>query len=319
MKIFKLIKWSTSFIIMGTNWLIVPLVSKLIKRFGYTTISEKIKNKMKYVFLLQFLNTGPFTVLANSDFRDLKIPIISDYLIYGHHKDFTVDWYQDVGKAIIFTMWWNYIVIYIVKCILLLIKGFLKRKCGLTFNLCSKPKIILEYLDLYSDSKYKMHKHYAFILNIVFITFMFGAGMPILFPITFFVLLVFYFMEKIMIIWYYKEPKMTDDALNSKSIKWLMFAPILYCAIGFWMFKNPAIFTNKDLKYAATLGEPLGSELDFENTLLHPLNNFNSAPFFITFCLMVLFNLNKEKIMKYLSKKIGLGRLGSKRFETVEF
>ena len=41
------------------------------------------------VFLLQFLNTGPFILIANGDFSELEIPVISDYLNLGLHRDFT--------------------------------------------------------------------------------------------------------------------------------------------------------------------------------------------------------------------------------------
>jgi len=53
---------------------------------------------MLYVFFLQFLNTGPLTLLANGDFRELEIPILSKYFTYGFYRDFTVNWYMDVGK-----------------------------------------------------------------------------------------------------------------------------------------------------------------------------------------------------------------------------
>jgi hypothetical protein len=41
-----------------------------------------------------------------------------------------------------------------------------------------------------------MHYKYSAIMNIVFITMMFGAGLPILFPLASFSLLVMYMLEK---------------------------------------------------------------------------------------------------------------------------
>jgi hypothetical protein len=40
-----------------------------------------------------------------------------------------------------------------------------------------------KYKDLYSGSDYVIHFKYAGVLNITFITMMYGIGMPILFPV----------------------------------------------------------------------------------------------------------------------------------------
>ena len=75
-------------------------------------------------------------------------------------------------------------------------------------------------------------------MNIVFMTFMFGAGIPILFPIALLSLIVLYIVERLMVAYSYKKPPMMDESLNKAAIKILMFAPILYCTFGFWMFSN---------------------------------------------------------------------------------
>jgi len=104
-----------------------------------------------------------------------------------------------------------------------------------------------DYIDLYSGPEYSLHYKYSFVLNIVYITFMFGAGMPILFPIAFIALTIFYVMEKYLLKSYYQKPPMLDHSLNEMAIKLLMIAPILYCAFGFWMFNNPQIFKNDEI------------------------------------------------------------------------
>jgi hypothetical protein len=60
-----------------------------------------------------------------------------------------------------------------------------------------------EYYELYKGPQYFIHYKYSFIMNIVFITFMFGAGMPILFPIAFVALSVLYVMERLLIAYSY--------------------------------------------------------------------------------------------------------------------
>jgi len=65
-------------------------------------------------------------------------------------------------------------------------------------NLTAKTSI-QQYVDTYAGPKYYMHYKYSAIMNIVFITMMFGAGMPILFPIAAMSLSVMFCLEKFML------------------------------------------------------------------------------------------------------------------------
>ena len=51
-------------------------------------------------------------------------------------------------------------------------------------------------------------------MNVIFMTMMFGAGMPILFPIAFMSLVLFYFSETYMIFYFYQTPPTFDENLN---------------------------------------------------------------------------------------------------------
>lgn len=55
-----------------------------------------------------------------------------------------------------------------------------------------------------------MHYKYSTILNISFVTLMFGFGMPILFPLAIFALFILYMTEKTMLYFSYKNPPMYD-------------------------------------------------------------------------------------------------------------
>ena len=76
---------------------------------------------------------------------------------------------------------------------------------------CTSEK---QYIDLYGGPQYQIHFKYAFIMNVVFMTMMFGAGMPILFPIAFMSLVLFYFSEIYMIFYVYQTPPTFDENLN---------------------------------------------------------------------------------------------------------
>lgn len=57
------------------------------------------------------------------------------------------------------------------------------------------------YVDLNAGPGFPIHFKYSLMMNISFVTFMYGAGMPILFPIAAITFFIFFFMEKILVVY----------------------------------------------------------------------------------------------------------------------
>lgn len=76
---------------------------------------------MKYVFLLQYLNTGVLFLLVNMDISEFS----DDLNVNGLHPDFTITWYKDVGRNIvavmIFNIFWP-IIEFVIQYLLLTAK-----------------------------------------------------------------------------------------------------------------------------------------------------------------------------------------------------
>jgi len=66
-----------------------------------------------------------------------------------------------------------------------------------------------------------MHYKYSTLLNTTFITMLYGAGMPILFPISAATFFVFYMIENYKFYWVYKQPPAYDEKLNTYALKTL--------------------------------------------------------------------------------------------------
>ena len=75
-------------------------------------------------------------------------------------------------------------------------------------------------------------------LVVVFVTFLFGFGIPILFPIATLSILVLYWTEKYALYYIYKQPPMYDASLTGDILSLLRMAPVLYFACGYWMLTN---------------------------------------------------------------------------------
>ena len=80
------------------------------------------------------------------------------------------------------------------------LKDYIGREDG--FN--TKMSSIQQYVNLHAGPQYFMHYKYSSVMNIVFITMMFGAGLPVLFPIATASLTVLFCLEKFMLYYIYK-------------------------------------------------------------------------------------------------------------------
>jgi len=89
-----------------------------------------------------------------------------------------------------------------------------------------------------------MHFKYSGILNVLFVCFMYGLAIPMLFPISLMAFTVLYTMEKLTITYFFRQPPMFDEKLNKSAISKMKWAPIFMMFFGYWCLSNVQIFTN---------------------------------------------------------------------------
>lgn len=99
-------------------------------------------------------------------------------------------------------------------------------------------KTIQAFQEIYNGPEFTLHYKYSFILVVVFISFTFGSGLPILFPVGFLSLLLFYVVERLMIAYSYQKPPMYGSKTNQATLKMMSMAPILYCCGGAWFYSS---------------------------------------------------------------------------------
>jgi len=83
-----------------------------------------------------------------------------------------------------------------------------------------------------------LHYKHSFMLNAIFVTMLYGSGMPILFPICTVSLGCLYMVERLMLAYSYQRPPMYDTRINMGTIELLRYAPLLYAVSSCWMFSN---------------------------------------------------------------------------------
>ena len=75
-------------------------------------------------------------------------------------------------------------------------------------------------------------------LVITWVTFLFAPGLPILFPIALFGMIVLYVTNRYQLAYWNRRPPIYDQKMNITAIKMLAVAPILYILVGAWIYSN---------------------------------------------------------------------------------
>lgn len=105
-----------------------------------------------------------------------------------------------------------------------------------------------------------MHYKYSSMMNIIFITFMYGAGLPKLFPLAFAAFVVFFALEKYMMYYVYQSPPAYDELLNEAVLNKLAYAPLFLLGFGYWILTNNQLRDNDFLKSKLRKSDPFDSE-----------------------------------------------------------
>ena len=124
---------------------------------------------------------------------------------------------------------------------------FIKRRLDTKFSgnpYKTKKTSMALFKDLYSGIDYTLHFKYSGVLNIVYITMMYGLGMPILFPLAAFNFFNQFVCERMLAAWVVKLPAALDDKLTNNALNMLKWAPIMFLFNGYWMVSNRQIFSN---------------------------------------------------------------------------
>jgi len=91
---------------------------------------------------------------------------------------------------------------------------------------------------MYSGPEYILYSQYSQMLVMVYVTFMYGIMLPILFPICLFGLFNITLVDNYCITRYYRAPPMYDGKLNERALKILSRAPVAMFALGYWALSN---------------------------------------------------------------------------------
>ena len=234
-----------SYLLIGINYVLRTVCIMLVDWIGFSTETERLSKTTTITFIVQFFNSAFLLLMVNADMSEQPLTL---GLTTGALPDFNAIWFRSVGDIIVAAMVFN--VYYpIVEVIMYWALRWLFRCMdrGCKFSGPTKSTSIQSYINIYQGPQYFMHYKYSSILTTAYITFMYGFGMPVLFPIAMLSFLVLYVVEKVMLFYGYIIPPMYDERLSNDVLTKLQFAPLLYIAFGYWMASNNQLLSNEYL------------------------------------------------------------------------
>lgn len=75
-------------------------------------------------------------------------------------------------------------------------------------------------------------------------TFLFGPGLPILFPIALMAMIILNITYRMELAYFCRAPPVYDNKMNKTVIEFLSTAPLLYMGMGAWLYSNQQTFKN---------------------------------------------------------------------------
>lgn len=167
-------------VIIVFNTILKKSIIKLVIYIGEETHSQQLSSITNYVFFAQFFNTGFLLVLVNANMTEHEPKFLTKYIDNGSFYDYSPGWYSNVGKMIMQTMAIGSVMPY-VNLLTTIWMPVLKQKMDNSDPYKTKKTSIHAFKSLWQGGEYIIHTKQSEILNIVFVTMMYGLGMPILF------------------------------------------------------------------------------------------------------------------------------------------
>jgi len=298
-------------IITGFNMYLMMTLSTLIKKIGEDTHSAQIKSVTNGIFMATFFNTAIVLLLAGSNFHDAKLPF--EDIFSGPYNDFIPKWYSDVAYRVFQAMVLNCIMPVVqfgnlfakLNAFRILDRGFSRD------DYKTKKTSIQSYVDLYCGPDYMIQQKYAVILNTSFVIMMYGMGVPSLFFVATASLCTLYFLERLAVAYFYKQPPSFDDKMTKNAVGVLKFAALLYLFFGYWMLSSPQIFQNEVYPKETIAGIQPTAHVPIESMMVD-----QAIPVFLIGCVMLFITL-MQTFAKGLLKSWGFA-FGSKTLNVDE-
>lgn len=155
-------------------------------------------------------------------------------------------WYIEVGTQIIIAMIFEISAPHVIPMCQLVYYGTRRlwdRSCS-----CDKKKsrkvLQSDYEELYIGPEFDIDARLAQVVAIIWVTFMYSPGLPVLFLITAINFVIVYWIDKWLLLRFYRTPKNYDEICINFSLNEMKIAFIFHFILGSAIYSNDKILTS---------------------------------------------------------------------------
>jgi len=237
---------------------ILRIMSRFEKR---QTKTEEIRSSFVNMMFLSFLNTGVIILLVNFNLRSAEGTHLP--LFQGSYSEFSVEWYRLVGSTICVTMLFMIITPHGSNLAfqgLYCFNRCLDRKCRPCDTSKTRKLVQEDYEDVNTGNEIMMEFRYSNMITVIWITFLYSGGIPILYPVVCLFFFVTYWVDKFLLFKFYRKPPSFDSYLANQALGWWKYAVLLHLIGSCFMFVNSNILPpNTDKSYKVAFIEAMNS------------------------------------------------------------
>ena len=121
-----------------------------------------------------------------------------------------------------------------------------KRCCdrGCSCNARKTKKFLQsDYENINTGTDFLFEFRYSQVLTVVFVTFMYSSGLPILYPCAFLTFFISYWFDKLLILKFYKSPPKHTRDLSEATGTIMQYSLLFHFAVGAFMYSNSSILS----------------------------------------------------------------------------
>ncbi|DAZ99530.1 TPA: hypothetical protein N0F65_005402 [Lagenidium giganteum] len=189
--------------------------------------------------------------------------LINTAVIVLIFRDFEREWYATVGVAISTTMLINIALPHVTE---LVTKEVLPRVVRVV---AGRPPRTRQQLDrIFAGATFDLTDRYPLVLNSVFVTLMFCGGAPILLFIAAATSFVTFWVDKLVLTYFYSIKVAYDPAIGRSTLRLLPWALAMHLAFSMWMYGNDSMMRTTTVNVQAAI-DVLGLKHAINVTRVH--------------------------------------------------
>lgn len=318
----------TSIVVVMINIIACIVFEKMASFEKKHTVNDETYSQFMRITMMQFINIAVIILVVNIDLTPDDSNFLGFIPIFnGDYEDFTVQWYDQVGKTICTTLLINIFSPHGSKLMFPALKVFkriLDRGCcrsikkeedqdGVDVN--TKQLLQDDLNDLYTGDQISSHYVYAQNFTYFLCVMTFSTGIPLLYFFGFVFFFLLFWVYKFLLLKYYARTHKFNEQLPLESIKFFKYGIFIHLLIGGFMVTYSQLLPDYDDEDYESLVEDLkvNSEHAFVVKIMQRFFNQAHGIIYVLLAvilLVLIFMKNSVlmiawKIIKFIVEKIG--------------